>query len=686
MSYKRGKKTSQKQKCAHLIPSELIRDKRFVEIVNRVNDGDELTKRDRYIYGYSLLQTQRNLEALVQLWPLAAKEHAKLQEDCAIIAKHVFADEGLLCSAHLSDDALYTLFLVVKSLAPQSVAYYVIKQRLFDTLWQQGHFEKLERVLKSSKEEFPSILIENLSKLDFFQANRKLSGNIPAFVGHVLTGGGCLIARDSIYHGDIENALHLLANEIKYLFYQLKSKNKLPAWDLALFENFVDYEANILINVLQIVVKNSSVHFDIIPTPSYLMHYDATAKRVSEKFLPWLEAENKELFAAYSTNTYHAALWALGGEKTSDSNKALKSVHKTRVSPYLLLAIMLRSTNKKTVMPEKLVQLSDFENFAPTANVFKDVVIQTVKSMTNNHQVCTLSTEFWKILLEFYPMLQDRDCGGILVARVLEQLKEEYVDGDNLNVTKLKNIAHQTYSHDLAKQAEILCTRQQACMEFLLNLAGGKKSKKIINAIKDEAALRVHLTLIADCCLLAFAELSEQFFQHIKSVVSSKSLNKLIPLQELFDYKFECTCIGCKERLYKSEIPNIAKGLNLFIANVPGIHCCVPTQFLSKTQKSRATILSQVDPFKILGVSLADSKQEIMKKVMQLSQRSPGQMAIYRQAQSEIFNPAQRFLHHYLRFINCKNSTNDASGHQVLQMTTRPLREIPLRPEFLNEN
>lgn len=687
MSYK-YKKIPQKQKKSHLITDELIKDKRFAEIVKKFNEKSDLSNRDRYIYGYALLKMQQYLEALVNLWPLAAKGHTKLQEDCAVIAAHVFTDKDRLWSADLSDDKIYTLFLAGKNLVSQSVAYHALKQRLFNTLWQQGRFEKLEQILKSSKEESLGLLVENLSKLDFFQPNRKFVGNIPAFVGHILTGGACLIARDSVYHSDIEKGIRLLANEIKYLFYQLKIKNQPLTWDRMLFENFVDYEANILIHVLQMVVKNSSVHFDIIPTPSYLMYYDATAKRVDEKFLSWLAAENKELFETYNADTYYAVLWALGGEKTPYSNKLLKSAHKDKFSPYLDLAILLRSVAMKKSPLGELGRLSvnDFADLKQPMSVFKEVVVQTVKSIVDNPFHTKLTIAFWKMLFEFYPVLQDPDCRNILTMRLIEKLEKEYAEQLNLDVTSLKNIAQQIGAHDLAKQAEILCDRQHACMGLLLNLKDKKRSKKIIKNIKDVSTLRAHLTLIADCCFLLYTELPMRFFEHIECIVQNNEINKFIPLIELFDCEFDCTCASCKQMQYRVEIPSIAKELNLPVVSIQNIRSCAYTPTSSKAQAPRSIILSQADPFKALGVSLTDSKQIIMQKVMQLIQQSPGQMAIYRQAQSELFNPAQRFLHQYLRYLNCEDNSVGVKVQQTLPPTNYSLHEIPLRHEFLDEN
>ena len=146
MNYRQTTKP-QKQKIPHLISLDLIRGKHFKEIVNIVHEQSVLTNRDRYIYGYSLLQLQQNLQALVTLWPLAAKDHIKLQEDCAIIAAHVFKDEHFLATIEgLSEKTLYALFLIAQKLIPQTQVYAALKQHLFDLLWQKHDYEQVELV------------------------------------------------------------------------------------------------------------------------------------------------------------------------------------------------------------------------------------------------------------------------------------------------------------------------------------------------------------------------------------------------------------------------------------------------------------------------------------------------------------------------------------------------------------
>ena len=679
----RYKKKIQKIKSSCSISPDLIAGNRFKEIVNILYEKSELKNQDRYLYGYSLLRTQRNLESLITLWPLV-KAHPILQQDCVSIAAHVFKDENSLFSLPLSEESLYTLFFVAKNLMPQSQIYNTLKQRFFDALWQKGDYEKLERTLKSTKEEFSGIFVENLSKLAFVQPEKKLIGNIQAFVSHILTGGACLIVRNQIYHSDIAEEICSLANEIKHLYSRLNIKNKQNlTWNQSLFESFVDYEASILTQVLQLVVKNTALHLDVIPTPGYLITYDSVARRVSPHFLSWLALEHKELLEMYNTDTYHAVFWALNGKELFGSNNVLKAVSQNKFHPYLRLALMFRATNIEKSSLKEIVQVADIENLQETMSFFKGVAIQTVKSMINEESKITLPSAFWQILVEFYPVLQEPELKNSLITKILNILRYEYANLKSLSLATIKNIAYRMNDVEFEKQLEALYTRQRACSRFLLSLKDEKKSKKSITNIKDEPALRKHLTLIADSCYLLYTELPINFFQHIESLIENVRINKIIPLQSHFDYDFECGCAGCERKLYRDIIPQISEELNLTVIRLPDVHLYSNLQSIPKTQTPKSSVLLQEDPFKILDVSTADSKQVIMQKVLQLIQQSPGQMSIFRQAQSELFNPIQRFLHHYFRCFAYENSI-ETEAEPLLDNS--PLHKIPFRRELLNAN
>jgi hypothetical protein len=683
MRYTKMKK-AQKKKSSCSVSPDLIAGNRFEEIVTILTEKSELKNRDRYLYGYSLLRTQRKLESLIALWPLA-KSHPLLQKDCISIAAHVFKDENLLSSVQLSEEDLYILFLVVKNLIPQSQVCNTLKRRFFDFLWHQKNYEKLERILKSTKEAFSGILIENLSKLAFFQPEKKLIGNTPAFIGHILTGGACLILRNQIYHGDIADEIRSLSNEIKYLFSQLKIKNNQNlAWDKSLFESFVDYEASVLTQVLQLSLKKGEPHLDIIPTPSYLMTHDSVNRRVGQRFLTWLASKHEGLFEMYNADTYHAVFWALSGKELSGVNKMLKTADLNKFHPYLRLAIMFRATNIEKSSLKRTVQLCDIENLKEIISLFKSIAIKTVVAMLNEASKIKLSTAFWQMLSEFYPVLQDPELKNSLITKLICTLHKEYEGLVSLNLGTIKNIAYKMNDDEFKKQVEALSSRQQTCSQFLLNLKDEKKSEYSITHIKNKSTLYTHLTLVADSCCLLYTELSVGFFKHIKSLVENKKINKLVPLGDLIDCDFECDCTGCKMDLYRYKILAISEKLNLPVVRLPDVHFYSNQQMISEVQTSKSSVLSQTDPFKILDVSFDDSKQIIMQKVMKLIQQSPGQMAIFRQAQNELFHPTKRFLHHYFRYFAYENSNVEPEVDPLPMPAHSSVHEIPFRHEFLN--
>lgn len=679
MSYKQIKKTK-KQTTYHLVSVDLIAENRFTDIINILNGKSDFTNRDRYFYGYSLLHTQQKLKSLLVWWPLVtAKGFSKLQEDCRLIAAHIFSDESFLSSTQLSNDALSTLFFAARSLFPQSQVYRTLQQRFFNVLWEKNDYEKLERTLKSSKERFSGILVENLSKLAFFQPANKLIANAYGFIGFVLTGGAALIARNSIYHNDIAHGVSLLANEIKLLFSQLKPKNKQKiTLDKAVFANFVDYEASLLIQVLQLALNDSELNLELIPTPSYLLAYDVATQEINQKFLSWLASKNPELFEMYDANIHHAIRYALGGENLSNINNILKPLHKNKLHPYLRLAIMFRTVNIKKSIFKELVQISEFKNLKGPS-LFNKVAINTIKSMTHPEAKTKLPVEFWQMLFEFYPVLQEPEFKNMLIANSIYVLHKKYDYGLSLNLETVKGVAQQTNAVELENDIDVLRARQKTCLQFLLNLEG--KSQKDIKNLNSEHVLRAHLTLLADCCILAYPDLSTELFLHIKSLVKNKKIKKIINLEEIFDCDFECACEGCREDLYQDEIPSMATKLDLPIVRIPDEQHYLSVQTMSPACMPTTSILSQTNPFKTLNVVPTDSKQIILQQVMALIKQSPEKMAIFRQAQNELFNPAQRFLHEYFRIFVYEDI--EAQAHPLPLSTQISLHEIPFRNEFL---
>ena len=533
-----------------------------------------------------------------------------------------------------------------------------------DSLWKEKAYEELERILKSQKQDISGSLVENLSKLAFFQHDKKFTGSTPVFVSHILTGGACLIARNPIYHHDIANEIQLLANEIKLLFTQsiLKNKKK-SAWDQSLIETFIDFEANILTQVLQLAINRHMPNLDFIPTPSYLLIYHAANKPAGQHFLNWLALENKALFKLYDTQTYHAVFWALSGENLSDIKPILKAANQNIFHPYLSLALMLRSSNIEKCLLKEIVQITDIANLPENDPLFKNIAIQTAKNIIEEGSKKKISTDFWQILIDFSAVMNNPELKNELVKRTLIMLHRKQKVSQYLELDILKDIAHRINSAELIEQVDALSARQQPCSQFLSDLEQAKYSKKSITSIKDEQALVSHLTLIADACYLAYPKISLDFFQHIESLITNRRINKILPLKNVFDYAFRCKCNGCQHSFYKHQIPAIIKKLNLPVIRLPEPHFYASPQAVTEKQAPRLSVLSQTNPFEILEVSLTDSKPVIMQKVLKLIQQSPEKMALFRQAQSELFNPEQKFLHHYFRYFAHENNPANLATH-----------------------
>lgn len=143
---------SEQSKNFQLIPLDLIKAKQFKKNIDLVNQKLLLTHRDRYLYGYSLFYTKQYLNALLTLWPLVTKGYSQLEEDCKSIVAHIFQDLNFLSKEQgLSEKNLYSLFVIVQNLMPQSSICTTLQKQLFDILWQKRDYEQLERNLKSSK-------------------------------------------------------------------------------------------------------------------------------------------------------------------------------------------------------------------------------------------------------------------------------------------------------------------------------------------------------------------------------------------------------------------------------------------------------------------------------------------------------------------------------------------------------
>ncbi len=688
MGYKKQKKTLP-LKATHLISYDLIKNKRFEDIIALVQGKAEISNRDRYSYGYALLMTQQALASLLLLWPLAKKgpsailNASAIFNDCVAIATHVVNDERLFSSTPLSRETLYTLLQASTHLLPDHPATQIIKQRYFELLWLSQDYEALDHVLKTSSEKFSGFIVENLSKLDFFQPERKLNANTAAFISHVLTGGACLIGRNALYHDEIPNLLPALGQELKLLFSQLTLRNKQTfAFSQVLFDQVVDHEVRVLIDVLKLAVKDKATPFDIIPSPNYLLNYDSNTRRIGETFLPWLATQDKDLVDFYQADACRAIFLSLSAEKSAGLNEIIKLVKKTPLHPLLRFALMLRAECIRPSSLQGLVKIDEFtykDNM--TSNLLKQIVLQIVKSIVHGASSLPFPLSAWLMVVNFYPQLGIPELKHIILIKSIQRLQHNekmHVNLDlDLDLDGLKQLTNQFDGHEIKTAVDSLCDRQAICSRFLEMIETKSKSSKCIAGIKNQLALREHLTLIADSLYLANPEPTPAFFKHMKDLTRNKKINLLIPLQDHVRANLGCQCIDCQTQFCKHDVPHLIEALNLPVARLPD-----ESVYSTKANEIPAvSILLQDDPFKTLGVSFTDLKPVIMKKVMLSIQQSPEKMPLFRQAQNELFHLEKRFVHHYLRALAyTTHSTHTASSASELSAH----HEIPFRQDYYN--
>jgi len=666
-----------------LIPLTLVKNKRFKEIINLIHDTTILTNRDRYIYGYALFTMQQYLSALLTIWPLAAKNYPVLKRDCAHIAAKVFKDPDFLTKINeLPKEILHTLFVITNNLMPDSNILKILKQRLLAVLWEQRDYPLLERILKSDKKEISGLLVENLSKLMFVQAANKLPANIAGFIGTILTGGTCLLIRTPIYHHDLAAAINSLANELKIMFNNLKINHSL-AWDATLFACFVDYEAELLIEIVQLVVDNQATNITLLPTPSYFINHEATVNKIVPHFIPWLMNRKHELVNFYQASTHHAIIWAFGG-LGSNINSILKMIAKNQLHPYLRLAIMLRVASLKKSWLPALVTLNDFAQLNNNY-LFKNIAIKTAKLIFKRVDQAQIPAEFWQLLITFEQVLADPEISSKIMAYLSNIVINEQANQKTLNLHNIKTIAKQVNNYQLTEQINSLINKQQACLQLLLNI--NTQADRLINAVKDQATLKQHLTVIADCQLVTAEQLSLNFFRYTKTLLHHKKINKIINLKNILnlpDRWNKCECYNCQQQLYYYELPLLVKYLNLPVADLKkSLNYINLSNDITTTTKS---LLVLADPFKTLSVTTYDPKRIIMQQVMKLMVQAPDQTAIFRQAQSELFTPANRFIHHYLRYLSYEEPNIKQLSPQEAILTTLELPDLEFSMELFNDN
>jgi hypothetical protein len=665
-----------------VILTDLIKNKRFNEIINLLTQKSTLTAKEQYIYGYSLLQTEQDLKALIIFWQLVLKGFAELKAECIYIMKDLFKEEEKVAAIfnNLAEKDLYTIMFMVKELLPNTKIEQLLRQKLFNFLWQKHDYANLERILKLYKKEMTAGLVENLSKVIFAQAELKLAGNIAGFVGYVLSGGACLILKNSIYHNDLVEEITALAVELKLLFSRLKLKQPL-AWDLELFDNFVDYETKILIEVLNLAVQNKEHSLDFVATPSYIINYHAEKLPLVEKFLNWLNTTNQQLAKVYNIDFYNAVVWAFGGNKLFKTQDLLKLIAKNNFNSELKLALYLRAISLKKPYLIQLATTNDFIDLKNSNNLFKNILIHTVKLIHKelgiDHQ------KIWQILLKFNQIFEISEIKMILIKSLTNRLNNEYRSEKNLDLITIKNMVQQLKDYKFIEQINSLYFKQQQCFEFLNIIKDPRVTNQIIKKIKNQVTLNNHLELIANSFILIAKSLSIELFNHIGILIVNNKINKLSNLKKFFDLRSldYCLCFDCQKNVYKSTMPQIVKSLNLNVVKVPEGSSYEDLDNKPLDLRSSKSILAAEDPFEILGINPNGSKLAIMQQVMKLIKEFPEKMAIFRQAQSELFNSGKRFLHHYFKYLSEVQNLNEQDLDDSI-FNDFPLTKIIFRDQF----
>ncbi len=690
MKYKKLKKikTSLSQSAQLLT---WLDQKAFPAMINTLQKKQSFTTAERYLYGYALLQQHQYLKTLIIWRPLmGGNKQSVIQEDYGFVANTVFQDIEALKTVPLAEQELYMLVNIVAKLDQQSAAYSILLHRLSTELWEKQAYDKLSQLLKSHKHTFSHHTLENLSKLDYLQAQNKCLSHPQAFVGHVLTGGACLILRNESYHQDMERAVQLLAHEIQHVYYQTldatKTNRQKSPWSMQVLAQFTDYEAWILTHVLQVVLKYGQ-RFSIIPTPSYFMIYNPSTHRVSEDFLSWLITKNPDLASLYDKTLYGMVFWALSGITLTAKQPIAKQIKAVgSLDPYIRLAIILRLTKRGDDKDDDKISLADFEKHEACSALYRKIAIKTVTTLLTQHsdRPIDFNADFWKILFECYPVIKTDYLGTLLTKTLLNCLHHQHKKGQDLMLEAMDAWFHRIDHPVLANRLETLRRYQRQGLSLLSATDTKAGINKTIKKINNTTDLQQALILIAETCYLLYPNLSLSMFMYLKAIMNHDRLNRLLPLQESLDFNFSCQCVDCREHLFKQQIFACLRCLKLEILPLPDVnHYIDPNDTNMPTfQKSQ---LATTNPFKKMDAPVHATKQEIIKKMMALISQQPNNMAAIRQAQSELFDPAKRFVHHYLNFLAYDDR---AKPHQEPIETTvnvSLINAIPIRYELAHE-
>jgi len=680
---------NKKKQKNNSVPPEMITSSRFKEIAKILGEKDNLSNKDRYLLGYSLLRSNKALDALTILWPLAIKKRGVLEQDCLIIARSFFKIEGELCALSLTDDQLLTLFYIAREAHPNTNPYYLLKKRLFSLLWSSRHYDKLERMIKSSKNKYSSSLVENLGKLQYFQAEKKLIENPRGFVSYILTGGACLILRNPLYRECMEHAIRLLALMIKSTYTSLNDRKKSSClFDAVMFESFVDYESEILIHALEVAIKHNLDKIEVVPTPSYLMIYDPSGTKVGTSFLSWLVSKDKSLAEIYEPVTYRTAFWAMTGKELLSGNGDVLSLCRSHFKnkPHLKLAIMLRAMDCLSAPFKDIVKPNEFKKSKSRNALYKNIAIKTAQTLAATQGNHESKKELYHLLLSFYDYIGNDNLANLLVSALVRDLQRARHENRSLDISMLKSLSYKIGNLDLKKMVDTIHGRQERCKKLIKSLENKNALKKTIKSINTRAELQRHITLIADACCLTYGDLSATMYHHVKDLVNNNKINKIIPLQESIKVKLSCDCRDCRKRLYRSIIPMMCTKMKLATVVIP-----TPGENILKNStenecnnilKMYSVINTKVDPFKTLGVSITASKKAVMQKVMALIGDRPDEMALLRNAQQVLFNPITRFISHYLHGLINEESIDNNEPVVTSDNLEDTLHNIKFRKEY----
>lgn len=547
-----------------------------------------------------------------------------------------------------------------------------LEQTTLNTLWIDEKYDQLEYILKLTKEKYSASRVELLGKLAFFQAKKKLSSNLPAFIGLVLTGGACLVLNHSVYHSEIEAEMQALGCEIKLLFSQILSKNtrKLP-WNSTAINSYIDYEVSVLTHLLKLRVNQSDESIALIPSPSYFMTYAGSDVQLTQSFMPWLIEHSPTLVELYQANTHKAVLWVFFGEKISVIKDIMKLNPQMQFNPFLRLAISLRAEQIKPNSLQEAVRLDEFGEPACLEGVYQKIALNIAKSIINTTSSKNDLSRFWILLVEFYPVLTDPDIKQPLFAQIMQIFTQLVAEHNFTQAFVVNAMLDRLGEEKLVQELDKFFDRMDVCTSFLDSIAGEKKSKKLINAIKDEDNLRNHLTLLIDSSrYLVDMACLQDLYEHTHRLILKKKVNELLPLKTYFTSDFDPRCRDCYEKLFTHDFSFLVDKLKLPVMKVPEAPDMINPASKTVGYAPYLSILSQPNPFDVLQSDLTDSKPIIMQKVMKLIKERPNEMSGFRQAQGELFNPSRRILHHYLRTFQYDNP---------LPSVGDTMTEIPLR-------